>query len=147
MASAQKRIELASIQLHHDIVKEITCPMWAGWLPKKRALGPIDQSKGQTNAWRAVIVACQWIYSLPVNKERELVLKIAWEIHSLYKLSPQGPQWIHPRKEVITFLFNVTKLLTESSLREEGLFWLTVEWSPVRHDKEGNTDRKVSVRM
>lgn len=47
--------------------------------------------KGGTKVWRAVIAASWWIYSYkPVNKGRTLVLKIAPEIHSLYKLSPQA---------------------------------------------------------
>lgn len=91
MASAQKLTEMASVQPDQDIVKEITCPMRAGWLSKKRALGPTDQSEGRTNAWRAVTAGCQQIYSYKlVSKGRTLVLKIASEIHSLYKLSPQA---------------------------------------------------------
>lgn len=90
MACAQKLIELASIQPHHGIAKEITVRHERGdgqkWEPSLLLI-----NQGGTKVWRAVIAASWWIYSYkPVNKGRTLVLKTAPEIHSLYKLSPQA---------------------------------------------------------
>lgn len=139
MARAQKLIEMgiSSAASWHCKRNHLSEESWM-IANKKRTFGPIDQSKDRTNAWRAVSCCLPVNLLLRTSEQGENAALENCSSNTVCTSSLHKLQLVNsPPNVVITFLFVVTKLLTGGDLREEGLFWLTVEWSPVHHDRAG----------